>query len=249
LRLLFITVLFFVNTFGSFAATVVVATAANVQYPLREIVQLFQKKYPDNKVRLVVSSSGKLTAQIERGAPYDLFLSADMKYPEYLYKKGLTLGKPKVYGEGILVLWSMKGIPLREKGIGVLVMEKVKRVAIPNPRNAPYGRAAVEALKNTGLFEEVRKKLVYGESVSQTTQYIFKKLVDAGFTSKSVVLSPKMKGKGVWIEVDSSLYSPIYQGVVILRRAAGKKAAMDFYNFLFSEEAKKVLKKYGYRVR
>ena len=241
MRYIFLTLLIF---FLSYGQSLKIAASANVKYPLMEIVKEFKKVYGVN-VTTVISSSGKLTAQIERGAPYDIFLSANMKYPEYLYKKGLTTGRPVVYAEGVLVLWSMKNIPLKKEGINILKEKYIKKISVPNPENAPYGLEAVRALKNAGLYEQVRNKLVYGESVMQSTQYIYKKLVDIGFTSKSVVLSPKLKDKGVWIEVDKKLYKPIKQGAVVVKKNI---YAERFLSFLFSEKAKKILKKYGYRI-
>ncbi|WP_457639099.1 molybdate ABC transporter substrate-binding protein [Persephonella sp.] len=224
-------------------SAVTVAVSANVQYAVQELVKAFREKYPDIPVKTVTASSGKLTAQIERGAPYDIFMSADMKYPMYLYRKGVTAGKPQVYAEGVLVLWSMKNIPVKDKGLKVLESKELKKIAVPNPKNAPYGRASVEVLKNLGMYEKVKNRIVYGESVAQTSQYIYRQLVDAGFTAKSIVLSPKLKNKGVWVEVNRNLYSPIKQGAVLVKNSSG---AEKFYRFLFSKKAKEILKKYGY---
>jgi molybdate transport system substrate-binding protein len=238
--LLFSFVLLFSFSYGE---TLRIAAAANVQYALQELISSFKKKFPELNITTSISSSGKLTAQIERGAPFDIFLSANMKYPEYLYKKGLTENKPVVYAGGVLVLWSMKDIPLKEKGIFVLEHRFIKKIAVPNPKNAPYGEEAVKVLKFYGLYEKVKRKLVYGESVSQATQYIYKRLVDAGFCSKSVVLSPKMKGKGVWIEIDRKAYEPIKQGAVVLSKNV---YAQKFLKFLLSKEGKNILERYGY---
>lgn len=243
MRYLFIFLIVFTVSYGE---TIKIAAAANVQYPLRELITLFRIKYPEVRIVTVISSSGKLTAQIERGAPYHIFMSADMKYPEYLYKKGLTASKPQVYAKGILVLWSMKDIPLKQKGIKVLLEDFIKKVSIPNPNTAPYGREAIKALKHYNIYKKIKRKLVYGESVSQSTQYIYKKLVDVGFTSKSVVIY--MKNKGVWIPIDKKAYSPIKQGVVLLKNAKNNPYAVKFIEFLFSKEGRKVLKKYGYEL-
>ncbi|WP_293445759.1 molybdate ABC transporter substrate-binding protein [Persephonella sp.] len=240
MRYILLTLLLFVFSYGQ---PLRIAASANIQYPLREIIKEFKKAYGID-VLVVISSSGKLTAQIERGAPYDIFLSANMKYPDYLYKKGLTIRKPVVYAEGVLVLWSMKEIPLNKIGINILKEKYIKKISVPNPKNAPYGFEAVRVLKNVGLYEQVKNKLVYGESVMQSTQYIYKSLVDAGFTSKSVVLSPKLKNKGVWIEVDKRLYNPIKQGVVVIR---DNPYAEKFLKFLLSKDAQKILRRYGYR--
>ncbi|WP_297455522.1 molybdate ABC transporter substrate-binding protein, partial [Persephonella sp.] len=124
----------------------------------------------------------------------------------------------------------------------------IKKIAIPDPKTAPYGREAKKALEKSGIYQKVRYKLVYGESVGQATQYIYKGLVDVGFTAKSVVFSPQMRNKGIWVEIDKSLYSPIKQGAVILRHGKNNPYADKFVKFILSEEGKKILKKYGYRV-
>ena len=243
-NILFALLLLFYVSYGE---TLTIAAAANVQYALKEITQEFQKKYPAVRITKIISSSGKLTAQIVRGAPYDLLLSADMKYPEFLYKKGFAISKPVVYAKGTLVLWSMKDIPL-ENEIKSLLNPSIKKIAIPDPKTAPYGREAKKALEKSGIYPKVRYKLVYGESVGQATQYIYKGLVDVGFTAKSVVLSPQMKNKGRWIEIDSSLYSPIKQGIVILKHGEKNLYAQKFIEFLLSDTGKKILEKYGYKI-
>ena len=243
-NILFALLLLFYVSYGE---TLTIAAAANVQYALKEITQEFQKKYPAVRITKIISSSGKLTAQIVRGAPYDLLLSADMKYPEFLYEKGFAISKPVVYAKGTLVLWSIKNIPLKD-GINSLLNPSIKKIAIPDPKTAPYGREAKKALEKSEIYPKVRYKLVYGESVGQATQYIYKGLVDVGFTAKSVVLSPQMKNKGRWIEIDNSLYSPIKQGVVILRHGKNNLYAQKFIEFLLSDTGKEILKKYGYKV-
>ena len=239
-------ILFLIFFSFSYAETITIAAAANVQYALDELIKEFKKENPSVKIKKVVASSGKLTAQIIRNAPYDIFLSADMKYPEYLYKKGYTTTKPKVYAYGILVLYTMKNIKI--KNINDLTDPKIKKIALPNPKTAPYGRASKETLEYYGIYKKVSQKIIYGESVGQSTQYIVKKLVDIGFTAKSIVLSPKLKGKGYWIEIDKKAYNPIKQGIVILKNGKNKKYVKKFYNFIFSEKGRNILKKYGYKV-
>ncbi len=232
----------------SFAQKLTIAAAANVQYALDELIRSFKKEYPQIKVNKIISSSGKLTSQIVKGAPYDIFLSSDMKYPWFVYKKGYAITKPKVYAYGILVLWSMKNIPLKEKGLAVLLGKDIKRIAVPNPKNAPYGREAVKVLKYYKIYERIKPKIVYGESVSQTNQYIYRKLADIGFTSKSTVVSAKLRNRGVWVEVDKKAYSPIKQGIVLLKESENNKYAKRFYHFIFTQKAKSILKKYGYLI-
>lgn len=230
------------------AESITVAVSANAQYAAKEICDNFQK-WSGIGVKTVVSSSGKLTAQIERGAPFDLFLSADMRYPEYLKREGYAVSEPKVYAFGGLILWSLKGLDLKN-GVLSLKGAKIEHLAIPNPKSAPYGKEALKVLKGAGIYEDIKPKLVYAESVSQTNRYIASKAVDAGITAKSVIFSPKMGGVGKYVEVDDSLYDPIRQGVVILKHAKeGRESeAKAFYDYLFSQEGREILKKYGYRV-
>lgn len=228
-------------------ASIIVATAANTQYAMDDIVKAFEQKYHIN-IKKVISSSGKLAAQISHGAPYDIFLSANMKYPTILYKRGFAATKPKVYAKGVLVLWTLNRYNLNH---WENVLKTVaKKIAIANPQNAPYGKAAIEVLRNKNLLLDIRKKIVFAESLSQVSQYIISKVADIGFTTKSIVISPKMKNLGRYIEIDKKLYNPINQGVVITKQGYKnhKDEAMKFYNFLFSKTAKYIFKRYGYIV-
>jgi len=227
-------------------AELTVAVAANVQYTFEELEAAFEKG-TGIQIKPVIGSSGKFTTQIENGAPFDVFLSADMDYPKTLQKEGLTQNAPKIYGYGTLVLWTMTGVDL-SKGIGIVDDPGVKKIAIASPKTAPYGRQAVNMLKHYGMYEVVHKKLVYGESIAQANQFITSKAVDLGFTAKSIVLAPNMKDQGQWIEVPKESYEPIAQGVVILKHAEKENlaAAQQFFDFLFSAEAGKIFERYGY---
>jgi molybdate transport system substrate-binding protein len=227
---------------------IVVATAANVQYVMKEIQKEFEKETGE-EIQIVVGSSGKLTAQIREGAPFDVFVSADTKYPQEIFKNGGSDEEPKIYATGSLVLWA-KDIPETELSTAILATEKVKKIAIPNPRNAPYGEAAIEVLKAQNLFEKTEKKLVYGESIAQTAQYISTGSVEAGFNALSIVLSPEMKNKGHYIIIDSTLHKPIQQAAILLKHSNAspkKESSQKFYNFLYSNKAKQIFKKYGYK--
>ena len=197
----------------------------------------------------MIGSSGKLTSQVENGAPFDVFLSADMKYPATLYKEGFSLRSPKVYAYGKLVLWTMKDIDL-SKGVNALSSTGIQKIALANPDLAPYGRQAVNALKFYKLYEPLQKELVLGESISQTNQFITTGAADIGFTAESVVLASNMRGKGKWVEVDPQSYEPIAQGVIVLKYAEKEhsKEAQEFYDFLFSAPAQEIFKKYGYKL-
>lgn len=224
-----------------------IAVAANAQFVSGILAQEF-KKQTGTDAELIVSSSGKLTTQIEQGAPFDVFLSADMKYPQELYSKQLTTAKPEIYAYGTLVMWSKKEIDL-SKGLLSLNNPSVKKIAIANATLAPYGEAAEQALQRTGLLAKLQTKLVYGESIAQVNQYLLTGVADVAFTAKSVVLDPDQKSKANWKELDPKLYKPIAQGVVVLKssKAENLKHATQFYKFLFSAKAKKIFKEYGYK--
>lgn len=228
------------------AAELTVAVAANVQYTFEELKAAFEKE-TGTTVKSVVGSSGKFTAQIENGAPFDVFLSADMSYPQTLEKEGLTVNSPKIYAYGVLVLWTLNDVDL-SKGIEAVADSTVKKIAIASPVTAPYGRQAVNALKHDNLYAQVHNKLVYGESIAQANQFITSKAADLGFTAKSVVLAPNMKGQGKWIEVDKDTYESIAQGVVVLKHAqkGNLEEAQKFFDFLFSPAAQEIFRKYGY---
>ncbi len=230
----------------AFAADLTVAVAASVQYPFEQFQAEFERQ-TGIRLKPVVGSSGKLTAQIENGAPFDVFLSADMSHPQTLEKEGLTYNSPKIYAYGALVLWTMTDVDL-SKGVEAVTGPAIRKIAIASPNTAPYGRQAVNALKHHNLYGQVQPKLVYGESIAQANQFITSGAADLGFTAKSVVLAPNMKDQGKWIEVDKDAYEPIAQGVVILKHAQkeNSEAARRFFDFLFSPAAKEIFKRYGY---
>lgn len=224
--------------------TLTLAVASNMQFAMAEIINVFELKTNLNCV-VVVSSSGKLTAQIKEGAPFDVFISADMKYPQSLYEFGLTKAPPKVYAYGKLVMWSTT--ETLEPSFEILQSSEVRHIAIPNPKTAPYGIAAAEVLRSNGIFESLHDKLVYGESLSQTNQFILSRSAEIGFTSKSVVLSNQIQLKGKWMEIDQNQYAPLAQGIILLDNEQNQFSE-QFYNFLFSPEGKTILEKYGYEV-
>jgi molybdate transport system substrate-binding protein len=223
-----------------------IAVAANMQFAMDSLA----KKFTDQtgiSYELVISSSGKLTAQIKEGAPYDVFVSADMDYPQHLYETGFTVNKPEVYADGKLVLWTTKNN--LKASIELLTSDAIAHVAVANPKTAPYGKAAMAVIRHYGLEETLKNKLVYAESITQTNQFVTSGAAEAGFTAKAVVLSPQIKGQGNWIEIDQALYPAIEQGIVLLKKEEVSEAAQAFYRFIFSDEAREVLKDFGYSVR
>lgn len=234
------------SAWGQQAPTLTVAVAANVKYAFGELAKAF-KDETGIEAQGVIGSSGKLAAQIANGAPYDVMLSADMEYPQVLYNDKLGVSVPKAYANGVLVLWTRRALDLG-KGIHVLSDATVQKIAVANPRLAPYGREALHALQYFRLRATVESKLVYGESIAQVNEYIDSRSADIGFTAKSVVLAPEMQRRGKWIEVPRGSYEPIAQGVVILRHGmeTQPESARKFVEFLFSGHARAILEKYGY---
>ena len=231
------------------AGEISVAVAANLSDVIEVFKTEFAKTNPNTKVNTVLGASGKFTTQIKSGAPFDLFLSADMKFPESLYAENIAVTKPVVYASGALVMVSTKGLDL-SKGMAVVADPKVEKVAIANPKTAPYGTASVEAFKNANVFETVEPKLVQGDSIGQALQFAMT-AADVGFVNASAFYSDKMKAykKGVqWVDVDPKLYTPIAQGIVLLKQAENNAEAKAFYDFLLSAKAKQIFKNYGYLV-
>ena len=227
------------------ASEIKIAVAANVSYAIDDLVKEFNKTYPDTEVKVTLGSSGKLTAQITHGAPFELFMSANMKYPNKLYENKIAITRPVVYAQGSLAMLSSKNIDF-SKGINFLKDRKIKRIAVANPKTAPYGKASFEAFKNAKILQDIKNKFVYAESISQTVSYTLT-ATDIGIIAKSSLYSPKMakfKENVNWMEIDSKLYTPINQGIVMLKDSKEVKA---FYNFiLLSKEAKQIFEKYGY---
>jgi molybdate transport system substrate-binding protein len=222
-----------------------VAVAANAQSVMEKVQVAFQKQ-TGQQLETVVGSSGKLTTQIQQGAPYDVFLSADMSYPNALHEQKLTMAAPVVYAYGSLVLWTLGDLPL-SGNMSVLLDPKIRHIAIANPKVAPYGAAAMMLLNKRKLTDRVQAKIVYGESISQVNQYLLSGAAEICFTAKSVVLDPAMNGKGHWIDLPTG-YEPIAQGVVVLQRTTQPKLAQQFIAFLRSPAAQRIFQQFGYKL-
>jgi len=232
---------------GVFATTINVAVAANVSYAVDDLKTRFNELHPDIKLQITLGSSGKLTAQIKNGAPYGLFMSANTTYPQTLYKEKIAIEKPVVYTQGALACFSIKKYNLN-KGITLLSDKNIQRIAIANPKTAPYGKATFEAIKNAKILDKIKHKLIYGESISQTLSYAIT-ATDIGIVAKSSLYSSRMKDykKGVnWKEINPKLYTPIKQAMVLLKYSNNSKEYRAFYDFILSDEAKIIFKRYGY---
>jgi len=226
-----------------------VAAASDLRDALGEIVDLFQKDHPGTGVMVAYGSSGSFVAQIANGAPFDLFLSADVAYPRELASRGLTLpGSEFVYGEGHLALWvrSSSTLAIETDGLEALTGDAVTRVAIANPEHAPYGRAAHAALERAGVLDQVRPKLVLGDSVSQAMQFVQSGSADAGIVALSLALGRAAASAGRHVVIPASAHPPLEQGGIILRAAAQPDAARTFRAYMLADEARSVLERYGF---
>ena len=219
-----------------------VAVAANAQSVLKKLADDFSQRtriYPE----IIVSSSGKLAAQIEHGAPYDIFLSADMFYPLRLAQKGLTVGEPEVYALGSLIICSkMHNIKYWKRELNASTT-----VAIANPKLAPYGEAAQQYLQQQKLWGRMNKNLILGESIAQVNTYISRGIVDFAFTTESLIYEGANKQSLSWTRIPKSAYAPLGQGIVWLKRAKSNVAAEEFYHYLLSDPAKHIFRQYGYQ--
>lgn len=222
----------------------VVAAAASALPALEALGEAFRAR-TGLPLRLVSGSSGRIAAQIRAGAPFDLFLSADVDAPAGLHADGYAEA-PRVYARGRLVLWTARpDFPL-DRGLAGLADPAVKKIAVPDPAAAPYGRAALQALERAGLRPAVESRLVYGESVGQAAQFIASGAADAGLTAKSAVVAPRAAGLGRWLEVPAKLHGPVDHALTVLRGGKDPAGAARLAEFLLSAEARPVWERYGF---
>ena len=231
------------------AEEITIAAAADLNFAFREIVAEYEKN-TGNQVRLTLGSSGNFFAQIQNGAPFDMYFSADISYPRKLEEAGLTVpGSLYQYAIGRIVLWA----PLESRidvtrGLEVLREPTVKKFAIANPKHAPYGRAAVAAMEYYKVYDQVKDKIVLGENISQTAQFIESGAADTGIIALSLAMASAMKSKGTYWEVPSEAHPPVEQGTVILKSSKQPEAAKQFLAFIKGERGQDIMKRYGFTV-
>jgi molybdate transport system substrate-binding protein len=228
------------------AQTLRVAAAADLQFAMSDMAAQFEKK-TGTKVAVSYGSSGNFRAQIQNGAPFDLFFSADMSYPQHLVGEGFADGPSLyVYAQGHLVLWApaSEGLHLERKGFEALKDPRVEKIAIANPEHAPYGRAAVAALQKAGLYDQIKSKLVFGENISQAAQFAQTGSAQVGIIALSLTLAQSMKDGERW-EIPVDLYPPLRQAAVIIHASTNKAAANAFLEFVRGGEGQKTLLKHG----
>jgi molybdate transport system substrate-binding protein len=233
----------------SSAQGLAVASASDLQSALPAIAAQFEKDTGQH-VRLTFGSSGNFFTQIENGAPFDVFLSADIDYPRRLERSGhAERGSTYEYATGRLVLWTRtdSGIDVR-RGLTVLADARVRRIAIANPEHAPYGRAAVAALNHQGLYERVRKKFVLGENISQAAQFAQSGSADVGVLALALALSPTLRSSGAYVDIPEAWHPPIEQAAVVLASSRQKALARQFIAYLKKPDSVRILQSFGFAV-
>jgi molybdate transport system substrate-binding protein len=233
----------------STAQEITAAAAADLQFAMQDIAARFQKE-TGKTVKLVYGSSGNFFQQMQNGAPFDMFFSANLDYPKKLEASGLTEpGSYYQYAKGKIVIWVPNGSRVDVSGgMRSLLDASVKKVAIANPQHAPYGQAAVAAMQKEGVYEELKSKLVMAENISQAASFVVTGSADAGIVALSLAVSPNMADKGRYAEIAAADYPPIEQACVILRSSSNKEGAREFLAFFKRPQVAEVLRRYGFEV-
>jgi molybdate transport system substrate-binding protein len=227
---------------------VAVAVAANMKPAFEEIAALFQSRHPGVDVKATFGASGNFFAQIANGAPFDLFLSADAESPAKVVEKGLADGEAFTYAYGKLVVWVPREskLDLEGEGLSALADPSVRKIAIANPEVAPYGRAARAALEKAGLYRILKDRIVMGQNVSQTAQFVQSGNAQAGFVPLSLARTPPLSGEGRAWPVPASSYERIEQAGVVIKGAKEAALARELASFVAGEGARGILERYGY---
>jgi len=231
------------------AQEITVAAAADLQFAFQDVAARFQKDTGKN-VKLIFGSSGNFFTQIQNGAPFDVFFSADIDYPKQLEAAGLTEpGTLYPYATGKIVLWVRNESKLDlGHGLGVLLDPTIRKIALANPEHAPYGRAAVAAMKRDNVYDKISGKVVLGENVSQAASFVVAGSADIGIVPVSLALAPAMKQKGRYKEISADEYPPLDQAAVILKSSQQKEIARQFIDFLKTPPILELLRSYGFSV-
>ena len=231
------------------AQEIKVAAAADLQSIFQDVAARFQKS-SGVAVKISFGSSGNFFTQIQNGAPFDVFFSADIEYPKKLEAAGLAEpGTLYSYASGKIILWVPADSKLDlSRGLPALLDPSVKKIAIANPDHAPYGRAAVASLKHSGLYDKLSQKVVLGENISQTMSFVSSGSAEVGIVALSLAMSPALQGKGRYVEIPSDTYPQIEQGAVVLKNSPNKELAEQFLDFVKSKAIQDLLRDYGFSI-
>ncbi len=229
------------------AEEIAVAAASDLNFAIKEVIGEFEKQ-TGHRVKVSLGSSGNFYAQLQQGAPFDLYFSADIGYPKKLEEAGLTVpGSLYRYAVGRVVLWAPKSSPVDvSQGLTVLKEARVKKIAIANPKHAPYGRAAVAAMEHAQVYAEVKDRLVLGENISQAAQFIESGACDVGIIALSLALAPAMRSAGSYWEIPAEAHPPLEQGAAILKQSKHQELATSFLAFLQGPQGQEIMIRYGF---
>jgi molybdate transport system substrate-binding protein len=247
--LIFLVALAVLSHQRSMAGELSIAAASDLVFCLEDLNKAFGKAHPGITLKSTTGASGNIFAQISNGAPFDVYLSADMRYPRELIKAGLADEKSLVlYAIGHLVVLTASDAIDITAGLNSLTSDAIRKVAIANPEHAPYGRAAKAVLEHAHLWDELKKKIVFGENIAQTAQFIETGNADAGIVALSIVLAPGLKTKGHWIEIPEHTYPRLEQGAVVTKTGTSNPAAAIYIEFLGTAEARTIFDRFGFRL-
>jgi len=229
------------------AEEIAVAAASDLNFAIKEVIGVFEQQ-TGHRVKLSLGSSGNFYAQLQQGAPFDLYFSADIGYPKKLEEAGLTVpGSLYRYAVGRVVLWAPKSSPVDvSQGLTVLKEARVKKIAIANPKHAPYGRVAVAAMEHAQVYAEVKDRLVLGENISQAAQFIESGACDVGIIALSLALAPAMRSAGSYWEIPAEAHPPLEQGAAILKQSKHQELAKNFLAFLQGPQGQEIMIRYGF---
>jgi molybdate transport system substrate-binding protein len=242
----FVVALFFLALPGR-GQEIAIAAAADLKFAMTDVAAQFEKQ-TGHKVNVTYGSSGNFFSQLQNGAPFDLFFSADIDYAWKLDAAGLAEpGTLYLYAIGRIVIWTPPDskVDVAKQGWKALLDERVQKIAIANPEHAPYGRAAVAAMQKAGIYEQVKPKLVYGDNISQAAQFVQSGSAQAGIVALSLAISTGMKDGKRW-DIPEDMHPPIEQAVILMKNPKNKEAARAFLDFVKSEQARSTLAKYGF---
>lgn len=227
------------------AEKITIAAAADLKFAMDEIVTVFKASQPVHEIEVIYGSSGKFHTQIQQGAPYDLYFSADIAYPRELAKLGLAASEVKPYAVGRIVLWS-NSLEAGKMTLASLSDPRISKIAIANPKHAPYGKRAEEALRAAGMWDKVRDKLVLGENIANTAQFVQTGNAQVGIIALALALNPELATAGGHFLIPDHLHSPLEQGFIITKLGGAKPLARQFADFMGAPSARSIMSKYGF---
>lgn len=229
----------------SLAETARVVAASDLRFAFNELLPLFQKNHPEHRLELILGSSGKFMQQIENGAPFDIFFSADVNYPRKLVVSGKAVAPVTSYAFGRIVLWSAK-VDARQLNLQSLTNPEFRKIAMAAPEHAPYGARAREALEHAGVWTKIQSKLVFGENISHTAQLIDSQAAEVGIIALSLAVNDTLKAKGGYFLIPANTHQPLEQAFVITRYGQNNMAARAFAQFVRTPEARRVMQRNGF---